>query len=38
VSKLKSKALFDPLAPFEVLEGLGQCFHVKQRELKAERL
>ena len=32
--RMASLDLIDPLAPFEVLEGLGQRFYVKQRELK----
>ena len=36
LERIIAKALFDPLAPFEVLEGLGQGFQVKEGGLEAK--
>jgi hypothetical protein len=36
--RIVAKALFDALAPLEMLEGLGQRLQVKERGLEAERV
>jgi hypothetical protein len=36
--RIVAKALFDALAPLEVLEGLGQRLQVEERDLETERI
>jgi len=38
LERIMTKALCDPLAPLEMLEGLGQGLQVEERELEAECL